>query len=122
MTATHTPGPWSEPGTYGATRFEIIANGKSVAIVNRIEDARRIVACVNSFDGFHHKNLEIMVDGGFSVSGLSRYAKELEGQRDELLAALEGVLPFLVGDYWPGIESDERVDAARAAIAKARGA
>lgn len=30
---------YSEPGTYGTSRFEITANGKRVAVFDRIEDA-----------------------------------------------------------------------------------
>lgn len=40
-------------------------------------------------------------------------------QRAELCAALEGVLPFLTGNYWPGEEADAAVDRAVAIIRKA---
>lgn len=36
---------------------------------------------------------------------------------EQLLAALEGVLPFLTGNYWPGVEADAAV---HRAIATAR--
>lgn len=40
----HTPGPWSEPGTFGATRFEVQGSNRRVAVVDTIEDARLIAA------------------------------------------------------------------------------
>lgn len=39
-------------------------------------------------------------------------------KRQELLSALEGVLPFLTGPYWPGVEADAAVDRAIAARTK----
>ena len=42
--SNHTPGPWSEPCNYSATRFEVQGDGKQVAVVNKIEDARLIAA------------------------------------------------------------------------------
>lgn len=38
----HTPGPWSEPGTIGATRFEVQGAGRRIAVVDTLEDARLI--------------------------------------------------------------------------------
>lgn len=46
---------------------------------------------------------------------------KIEIERDELLLALERVLPFLTGNYWPGLEADHAVDFAIAAAKKARG-
>lgn len=46
--AHHTPGPWSAPLTYGASKFEIQGQRgptwKAVAVVDRIEDAHLIAA------------------------------------------------------------------------------
>lgn len=39
-------------------------------------------------------------------------------ERDELLSALECVLPFLTGNYWPGVEADAAVDRAIAVARK----
>jgi hypothetical protein len=36
-----TPGPYSEPAQYGKVGFEIIAQGRSIAIVNGIAEKRR---------------------------------------------------------------------------------
>ena len=48
MSADHTPGPWSEPLTYGINRFEIhgdiYGKTKRVAIVDELADARLIAA------------------------------------------------------------------------------
>lgn len=39
-----TQGPWIEPCNFGASRFEVQGDGKQVAVVNKIEDARLIAA------------------------------------------------------------------------------
>lgn len=41
---THTPGPWSDPLTYGVTKFEIQGGGKKIAVVETIPDALLIAA------------------------------------------------------------------------------
>lgn len=46
----HTPGPWSEPGTFGATRFEVQGGNRRVAVVDTIEDARLIAAAPELLD------------------------------------------------------------------------
>ena len=46
---------------------------------------------------------------------------KIEIERDELLLALERVLPFLTGNYWPGLAADPAVAFAIAAAKKARG-
>lgn len=45
-TTKHTPGPWLEPGTFGASRFEVQGGHptRRIAVVDRIEDARLIAA------------------------------------------------------------------------------
>ena len=45
---------------------------------------------------------------------------KIEIERDELLLALERVLPFLTGNYWPGVEADPAVGFAIASARKAR--
>lgn len=45
-----TPGPWSEPGTFGATRFEVQGSNRRVAVVDTIEDARLIAAAPELLD------------------------------------------------------------------------
>lgn len=72
-------------------------------------NARRIVACVNACDGIPNEVLEL--DQPQFVAMLK--------QRAELLEALQGVLPFLTGHYWPGVEADAAVDRAVAIVRKA---
>lgn len=42
-------------------------------------------------------------------------------QRDKLLTALESVLPFLTGNYWPGVEADAAIKGAITAARETRG-
>lgn len=48
--ATHTPGPWLEPCTYGASRFEVQGGGRRVAVVDKIDDARLIASAPELLD------------------------------------------------------------------------
>jgi hypothetical protein len=48
--AQHTPGPWSDVGTYGATKFEVTGDGRKVAVIERIEDAHLIKAAPQMLD------------------------------------------------------------------------
>lgn len=96
-------------------------------------NARRIVACVNACEGISAEALNSWMnppDGGFGhphgpwpahIISLQRAAEAAAQQRDELLAALEAVLPFLTGNYWPGVEADAAIDRA-VAIARKLGA
>ena len=45
--------------------------------------------------------------------------ERLEAENADLLCALEGVLPFLTGNYWPGQASDAVVDFAISVVRKA---
>jgi hypothetical protein len=45
----HTPGPWSDPCTYGASRFEVHGTGsppahRRIAVADTLADARLIAA------------------------------------------------------------------------------
>lgn len=51
--------------------------------------ARRIAACLNAFEGYPIEELEAALAGGFTVMGLSAYAKGLEAQKKELTKAME---------------------------------
>ncbi len=81
-------------------------------------NARRLVACWNACEGISTEALEIERGMTGAVEKLLIRKMEVEAQRDELLAALEWVLP-LIEDY-DGPDSDE-AKATRAAIAKAKG-
>lgn len=99
----HTKEPWSFSEGVG-----MLKGPDGRYIIGTTENNRRIVACVNACAGIENEVLEF--DQPQFVAMLQ--------QRAELLAALEGVLPFLTGNYWPGAEADAAVDRA-VAIARA---
>ena len=55
------------------------------------------------------------------IANLEQMAEREREYKAELLSALEGVLPFLTGEYWPGEVADAAVDRA-IAIARKVGA
>ena len=82
MSEQHTKEPWKVSGTE-----HIVAGGNYVVALDcKPEDARRIVACVNACAGLSTQCLE--ETGG----GVEHYIAVIK-QRDELLAALESILP-----------------------------
>ncbi len=134
----HTPEPWqvhhdASGGVFVSsekTSFHIaeIGSDDDEAV---IPDALRIVACVNACAGLPQESL----DGGWSAAGISAYAKDIERQRDELLAALELMVAIhdepsgFSGKYGKTLDDaiqaqeekiDERLLMARTAIAKAK--
>ncbi|MDM5134029.1 hypothetical protein OB953_00180 [Aeromonas salmonicida] len=78
-------------------------------------DARRIVACVNALRGVPTEELE---RHHLAHAGEVRFRIEMTRQRDELLAALEGMLQWVA--YAPPHDLSY-LDRAHAAIAKAKG-
>lgn len=96
----HTPEPWrvelvnhalGDTGDYEGV-VEIRAGDAKRPMIEIWSDsdeaeanARRIVACVNALEGLN----DYALSGGWSFRGIEAYAKGLEKQRDELLAALE---------------------------------
>lgn len=120
----HTAEPWrTEADTKSSDFFWISSDTEpEIAMIpdGRIGDAKRIVACVNACAGIDTDRLT----DGIVLKNAQRVARErwdFKTQQDELLAALEGVLPFLTGNYWPGVEADAAVDRA-VAIARKLGA
>lgn len=113
----HTKEPWklAYRGCDGA--YDIDAAGDpawgdiSLALNVGEADARRIVACVNACAGVETIVLEQLANSGGLVRIFSERAEysamagQLELQRDQLLAALEG----LVGDVQGLIEESEGV-------------
>lgn len=79
-------------------------------------NARRIAACWNVCEGIPTKALEADVPGIFRQ--INRQ-EELKAQRDELLAALKGMLEVFGDEF--GMCDSSVCDDARAAIAKATG-
>jgi len=55
----HTKGPWSDPVNYGASKFEIQGDHFRIATVDKLPDARRIVACVNACEGMDDPALNV---------------------------------------------------------------
>lgn len=76
-------------------------------------NARRIVACVNACAELPQDAL----DGGWTALGMSRHARNVEKQRDELLAVLEGVEKRCAAHGFVGMDGQYLKDV-RAAIAK----
>ena len=106
---------------FGASfKISVVTHAADISLVesmNRIEDARRIVACVNACAGLPTEQLESSQHGGVlnGVAGLI-------AQRDELLAALEIIVAseeFHGGSFVCDFGTLQGV--ARAAIAKAKG-
>lgn len=86
----------------------------------RYDLARRIVACVNACEGLPESALK----PGIIMAQVIQ-AQELIAQRDELLAALERLLPWAECMEYapPGMEfsGDHPIAVARAAIARIKG-
>lgn len=136
----HTPEPWSlleagdcikhqVPVSSDRTSILTIATEGAIAFgaVYSADDARRIVACVNACRGL---STDELVQHGL-VSAVGTELLELEQQRDELLAALQGMIDIandsqgVAGYHLNGEVADwgefEEWQAACDAIAKAKG-
>ena len=106
---------------FGASfKISVVTHAADISLVesmNRIEDARRIVACVNACAGLPTEKLESSPPGGIlnGVAGLI-------AQRNELLAALEIIAASeeFHGDSFV-CDFGTLQGVARAAIAKAKG-
>lgn len=106
---------------FGASfKISVVTHAADISLVesmNRIEDARRIVACVNACAGLPTEQLESSPPGGIlnGVAGLI-------AQRNELLAALEIIAASeeFHGDSFV-CDFGTLQGVARAAIAKAKG-
>lgn len=114
----HTPEPWSfiERGDCGAGAEADLSVEKDDALRGylSLDDARRIVACVNACAGIPTEQIEQM---RFSLP-LAYY--EMRKQRDELLAVLEALLDMDVS-YHRGPKVEDAVSVARAAISSVKG-
>lgn len=123
MTRQHTPEPWTVSEKtlvrldcaylirpVNETNYEY---GATLAATSQ-QDARRIVACVNACRGLPTDELE---QKGL-VAAVGTQLLELEQQRDELLAALEGMLQWVAHAPPDDLSYLER---AHAAIKKVKG-
>ena len=133
----HTPEPWKINHDDSTEEWSIVTNqyGSIVANVNEetgpelagsipvmrkmpgMENARRIVACVNACAGLPAEQLEVS-----PLSGVLNGVAGLIAQRDELLAALEIIAAYeeFHGDSFV-CDFGTLQGVARAAIAKAKG-
>ena len=136
--SNHTPEPWrvGRPftvvsdtpvpemgGSYAVEYYGGHLIGESIIEAN----ARRIVACVNACAGMMNDELE----GGLLIGVMQSKIDRLECQRDELLAALQGMIDIandsqgVSGYHLNGKVADwgkfEEWQAACDAIAKAKG-
>lgn len=124
----HTKEPWQFeriPAIFNPKLdgFQIIAatpNGADVMTVALCtvgevdeQNARRIVACVNACAELTQDAL----DGGWTALGMSRHARNVEKQRDELLRVLTGVAIRCGGSGYIG-QDGQYLKAVREAIAK----
>ena len=105
----HTKEPWTN-GFFNGEAFNICSSsdGHLIAEVKNREDRNRIVSCVNACAGLPQDAL----DGGWTSAGISAYAKKLEQQRDELLAALKGARERMLVSYLhegEGINKSRRI-------------
>jgi len=125
----HTKEPWSinhwaQPDSsigIGAAGTPLIARIilRDVSINEQKANADRIVACVNALKEVPAEwlvaNKSIVVLG----APIADRFREIEKQRDELLAALEGVVATMKPTYMSDFDR-VRYNAARGAIAKAK--
>ena len=142
MTMKHTPVLWLfDYADEAITTEERKRNSKArIATValgwdepfnsEQLENARRIVACVNACQGIGTEQLESWLCMSRpilqSMKELKAEADREAKQRDDLLEALDGTLQVYGGKYdgemLPKSSSElELIDMARAAIAKATG-
>lgn len=126
MNDKHTPGPMTQGTTNagktcvwlgGATEPQHEMGPDTTWIdCNTAANARRMAACWNACEGIPTEALEADVPGIFRQ--INRQ-EELEAQRDELLAALKGMLEVFGDEF--GMGDSSVCDDARAAIDKAEG-
>lgn len=71
--AQHTPGPWSEPCNYSATRFEVqgSADGRArkIAVIDRAADAWLIAAAPELLEALQRvvsSNILTLLDNGYT--------------------------------------------------------
>lgn len=129
----HTAGPWRTESDAKSDEFFWIVSGSETEIAmvadGRIDDARRICACVNACDGLDTELLESIVSLGGTLprrlEAMTNWERSIaEKQRDELLAALmEMEAAFGVDGHGGQYEDGECpvIDRARSAIAKVGG-
>lgn len=99
MTA-HTPEPWEAYSVLVRTKITaedpagwLLADCQATGS-RSIENARRIVACVNACAGISTENLEQNRQLKEGLQGLNERIREAEQQRDVLLKALQSIQEY----------------------------
>ena len=134
--SAHIPGRLTVRGGYSIYADDGKTPVADTCLTNSVPDndeanARRLVACWNACEGISTHALEVVVGMGASVgdkiAALETSERELMDQRDELLAALNGLLAYFEsGNSVPVSQATIKANsaevlAARAAIAKVGG-
>ena len=84
----HTKEPWhlSQDGQHVLSRTGEMSFAHVAEVFHDVEDARRIVTCVNALAGVSTEHLE-----QYGLPDFAQKISDLAQQRDKLLAALEGL-------------------------------
>ena len=126
MIAGHTPGKIdaladcglvSEDGAY---LVGVTTQSGRFSASRDYENARRLAACWNAFDGIPTDDIELMAES----DSLKLALNKMHNERAELLAALQTLVQQVESGYFDHVATDHlnsAVIAARAAIAKATG-
>lgn len=99
----HSKTPWRiEPATKKDNWRIVASNGQVVSTFSGnmdMDNARRIVACINACSHIPTDRLEMAMPGQMksSLDGLCDSVERLTAQRDELLTVLEGLLDEVAG-------------------------
>ena len=111
----HTKEPWhlSQDGQHVLSRTGEMSFAHVAEVFHDVEDARRIVACVNAFAGISTENIEENKPLAEVLRWLNERIRMAEQQRDKLLAALKECLPY--------ISEDREYNNAVAVIAEVKG-
>ena len=106
----HTKEPWhlSQDGQHVLSRTGEMSFAHVAEVFHDVEDARRIVACVNALAGVSTEHLE-----QYGLPDFAQKISDLAQQRDKLLAALEKCRDM--------VGHPDNVDFINAAIAEVKG-
>ncbi len=106
----HTKEPWhlSQDGQHVLSRTGEMSFAHVAEVFHDVEDARRIVACLNALAGVSTEHLE-----QYGLPDFAQKISDLAQQRDKLLAALEKCRDM--------VGHPDNVDFINAAIAEVKG-